>query len=127
MRHSLSALVLTAAALTAGCDSPSGPDGSEISVSAQRGVIALTNHGDEPVYYRLVERTALPAVSWVLCTRPESCAGVAPGETLRLPYERIAGYDRGDREALVMTHRLEAGPDGEYVTTGSRTRTVRLR
>lgn len=132
MHRTLSALVLAAAALTAACDSPSvtGPpetDPSVFAAYARDGLVTLTNHDNERVYFRLVERNALATASWFSCTRPEWCPSVAPGQRVRLPYKQIAGYDRGDKEAFVLTNRMQPQLDGTYVVTDAITILVFLR
>lgn len=128
MRRRLTALALAAAALTAGCDSPldSGSEDS-FAVSTRPGVITLVNRGDEPVYYFLVEREARAYVDWIPCARPDGCSGVAPGAALNLGYGQIVGYDRGDREAVLSSYRLERQADGSYEATDFHQTTLRLR
>lgn len=128
MRRRLTTLALAAAAFTAGCDSPldSGPAPS-FAVSTRLGVVTLANSGDEPVYYFLVEREARAYVDWIPCSRPDNCTGVAPGSAVKLGYNQIVGYDRGDREAVLTRYRLERQADGGYEATDYHQTVIPLR
>jgi hypothetical protein len=128
MRRRLTALAVAAAALTTGCDSPlDSGSGDSFAISTRLGVITLVNGGDEPVYYFLVEREAQAYVDWMPCAKPETCSGVAPGSALKLGYNQIVGYDRGDREAVLTRYRLERQADGSHEATDFQQTTIPLR
>lgn len=127
MRRRLTALAL-AAALAAGCDSPlDSGSAPSFAISTRLGVITLTNGGDEPVYYFLVEREAQAYVDWAPCSQPEPCNGIAPGTSAKLGYNQIVGYDRGDREAVLTRYRLAHLTDGTYEATDFHLTTIPLR
>ncbi|MBB4634938.1 hypothetical protein [Longimicrobium terrae] len=127
MRRRLTALAL-AAALTTGCDSPlDSGSAPSFAISTKLGVITLANGGDEPVYYFLVEREAQAYVDWIPCAKPDTCTGVAPGTAVRLGYNQIVGYDRGDREAVLTRYRLDRQADGSYKATDFHHTSIPLR
>jgi hypothetical protein len=75
--------------------------------------VAVTNLGDQPVYYRIVNPDAF--ASWTPCTTPADCPGIGAGQTVRIPYADIGLYQPDSQEAELYWWRF-AGVEGGYVT-----------
>lgn len=111
---------LSVASLLA-CASPLGP------VEARGGLaaLAITNSSDLPVYHFVVERQTAALIDWIACTDP-SCPNVAPHTRKLVPYDQIAGYEAGDREAIVYWWHLEPLATGGFQADSIRALVVRL-
>ncbi|HEU0302516.1 MAG TPA: hypothetical protein VFR37_23860 [Longimicrobium sp.] len=86
--------------------------------------IAVTNTGDQPVYYRIVNPDAL--ASWMPCTAPADCPAIAPGETVRIAYSQIGLYQPTSTVAELYWWRFTRVGDG-YVPVDEGRLRVRLR
>lgn len=81
----------------AGC-SAFGPNGN-FRIEADPPTLVLDNETGETVYY--VALTAGAAVLIDLDPDVTSWPSLAADQTLRIPYDDLAGYDEGDTEAVV--------------------------
>ncbi|HEX2077311.1 MAG TPA: hypothetical protein VHG08_06365 [Longimicrobium sp.] len=92
-------LMIVAAVLLAACaGDPVGytPDPLQAELTGD-AAIAVTNTGDLPVYYRIVNPEALAA--WAPCTSPADCPAIPPGATVRISYSEIGLYQPDSKEA----------------------------
>jgi len=105
-----------------GCNSPTGP----LQVSARRPSVHLVNSSATPIYYFAVERESAALIDWIVCTDPPACATVPAHGLTVLPYDRIAGYTSGAREAIVYWWHLEPLGAGQFRADSVRTAVVRL-
>ena len=127
MRRTLTAIALAAAALTAGCDSPTdGGVEPGLAVFARTGVITLSNTTDAPLYYVILERETAIVANWAPCATPANCPGVEPGGETAIRYQDVSGYEPGDSEALLTSYRLTASAGGTWKATDFRTTVVSL-
>jgi hypothetical protein len=102
---------ITAAVLLAACaDDPLGSVPEPVHAEAAGDVIAVTNTGDQPVYYRIVTPDAL--ASWMPCTAPADCPVIAPGETVRIAYAQIGLYEPTSTVAELYWWRFTRVGDG---------------
>lgn len=99
----------------AGCSSPFESSDEDVRASAANDVLTIENRSDEPVYYFLVERNQVAAVSWEPCARPddpEGCPRIPAGGQVQLPYSEVIGYAPGQEDAkarIYWWHLVEAG------------------
>lgn len=105
----LATLVLFA---LAGCESPSSVgDRSLIHVAAVGGAVEVSNVSGRAAHYIVLERQDAGIIEWTRCTPANTgCPTLQEGQTARVPYAQIAGYDEGDTEAIVYWWETE--PDG---------------
>ena len=108
--------LITAATLAlAACSDPALPVAERVQArAAGNAILAISNRGDEAVYVRATDPTVLALQS--ACS-PSTCARVAPGETLRLPYAGIENYDPGDAQASVAWWAFVAESGGTFRET----------
>lgn len=66
--------------------------------AAGDATLAIANRGSDTVYVQAADPTELALMA--ACT-PRTCARIAPGEILRLPYAEIAYWQPGDAQAAV--------------------------
>lgn len=122
----LFAIPLLAAALFA-CG---GPTEFEIDgpmyVRASAESVTLHNRTSQPVYVFLVERESAALIDWAPCPNPDTCDGLAPGERRTIRYEQIAGYERGEKEALFYWWHLMRQPGGSWGPDEIRYEIIRL-
>jgi hypothetical protein len=96
LRHFVSA---AAALVLAACSSSTLPTEEWVRAEATgNATLAITNRGDDPVYVRVSDPTELGIM--IGCS-PSTCAPIAPGATVRVPYAQIQFYDAGDEQAAV--------------------------
>lgn len=113
MLRRLSAVItLCLSALLAACESPGISDSfPEIDALSADQALRVTNVSGRPLHYMIYERVDAGLIFWGKCTPAnEGCPVLAPGETLRIPYTELGGYDPGDTEAIVYW--WESRPDG---------------
>lgn len=91
---SVFAAVLLVACAGDPAGSTRGPLHAEPSGDA---AIAVTNTGDQPVYYLIVNPEAL--ASWMPCTSPADCPGIQPGQTVRIAYSAIGLHQPDSKQA----------------------------
>ena len=107
---------LFASSLAGGCGGPTdarvynGP--VRVRVSAPE--LRLSNTTGEPIYFRVIEQEIATLIDWMPCIDPVACPGVAVGETRRVPYSQIVGYESGRKEAIVYWWHLASKPGGGY-------------
>lgn len=111
---------LTAAAalvILSACDEPSAIDdyGPVVQARADAPTLSVSNLNGWPVHYAVFERMDEGAIDWGKCTpRDAGCPTLAPGETVRIPYAEIAGYQQGDGEAVVFWWMSAPDAAGSY-------------
>ena len=114
----LKRLIAVAALVTlSSCDEPSAIDdyGPVIWARAETPTLSVSNLGGWPVHYAVFERVDEGTILWGKCTPQNAgCPTLAPGETVRIPYTEIAGYQQGDQEALVFWWVSEPEAAGGY-------------
>lgn len=111
--------LIAAAALVmlAACDDPASIDnyGPVVRADADAPTLTIRNLGGQPVHYAVFERVDEGTVFWGKCSpQNEGCPTLAPGETIRIPYAEIAGYEPGDKEAIVFWWMSEPDAGGSY-------------
>lgn len=116
--------VLTAAVLLAACvGDPAGSTEGGLRAEPVEGAVAVTNSGDQPVYYVIVNPDAL--ASWRPCTSPADCPEIGGRQTVRIPYASIELYEAGSREAELYWWKF-ARIEGGYVTVDEGRLRIRL-
>jgi hypothetical protein len=108
-----------------GCSDSTGPRSDILTVDHTLDGLMLRNRIGEPVYWYAAERESLAYTEYVFCTGA-ACASIAAHATERLDYDRIAGYHRGAREAVVFHFRLVPAPGGGVRADSIRGLVVRL-
>ena len=114
-----------AAVLLAACAGDpfgSAPDPVHAEASGAAS-IAVTNTGDLPVYYQIINPDAL--ASWMPCTSPADCPGIGPGETVRIAYSQIGLYQPESTRAELYWWRFTRVGDG-YVPVDEGRLRIRL-
>lgn len=111
--------LIAAAALVmlAGCDEPAAIDnyGSGVRAEADAPTLTIRNSGGPLVHYAVFERVDEGTIFWGKCTPQNAgCPTLAPGETVRIPYAEIAGYEPSDKEAIVFWWTSEPDAGGSY-------------
>lgn len=108
-------LALAAIVLAAACSDTTLPAEERVQARAVgNATLAVTNRGDEPVYYQAMDPSKLAI--FYSCT-PALCPRLDPGETARVPYAQIALYDAATVQAMVDWFTFEPTPDGGYRQT----------
>jgi hypothetical protein len=92
------------------CNSPTGP----LGVSAALSSLQLQNGSATPIYYFAVERTSAALIDWAACTDAPTCPAVPAHARRMVPYDQIAGYVPGEREAIVYWWHLEPLGAGQF-------------
>ncbi len=83
--------ILAAVVLAACAGDPVGSIPDPLRAEPAGGAaVAVTNTGDLPVYYRIINPDAF--ASWMPCTSPADCPEIGPGETVRIAYSEIGLY-----------------------------------
>jgi hypothetical protein len=118
-------LTIFAAVLLAACagdplGSTPAPVRAEPSGDA---AVAVTNTGDLPVYYRIVNPDAF--ASWMPCTSPADCPAIRPGETVRIAYSQIGLYQPDSTQAELYWWRFTRVGDA-YVSVDEGRLRIRL-
>jgi len=109
-------LVSVLVVVLAGCATPTGVDSGLLRVSAQNSAVTLSNYSAEPVSYIIATPSYLALADPAQCTRPSGCtASVAANATIEVAYAQIAGYQRGERTALVVHWRGLSGAAADSV------------
>lgn len=117
-------LTLCAAALLAGCaGDPAGSTRDDLRVAVDGQAVAVTNVGDEPVYYRIVNPDAFAL--WAPCTSPADCPEIGPGATVRIPFADIGLYQPDSTEAELYWWRFARVGD-RYVASNEGRLRIRL-
>ena len=116
--HRLLLMVLFATA----CGSPVGP----VLVTARVPTLRVMNRSDRPIYYFVVERESAASVDWRPCTQAETCPAVAPGAQAVVSFDRIVGYEPGEREAIFYWWHLVHAPQDAFAVDSIRAIIVRL-
>ncbi len=112
MRRLVSGLVI----LLAACSTPTSVDSGLLAVSASSNKVTLSNHTAEPVSYLIATPAYLALYDPGPCRLPEGCnESVAANSTITIPFERIRGYQPGERTAVVVHWRGLAGPPVDSV------------
>ena len=125
-RYALAALVVASASTATACDEPTGPTSDILRAEALAGGLVLQNRSDEPLYYFVYERETAALVLWGPCTRPAQCPEVPARGTTVVPYEKIGGYEPGDKEAIVYHWRLRPQGAGTFAVDSIRALVVQL-
>jgi hypothetical protein len=99
------------------CTYPGSADEAGISevlltLEASERYITLSATGARSVYYFLVARSAAEGITWAPCVEPRSCPHVDRGAPVRIPYDRIAGWVRGEPQVVLYAWRLTPAPEG---------------
>jgi hypothetical protein len=121
------ALVLAAGLALPGCSAPTGLvlDGP-LAIRASGGALRLSNESGAPIYTVVVERESAALFDWAPCVDPAACDAIPANGERRVPYGEIAGYEDGEREAIVYWWHLEARAGGGFQPDEIRTAVVRL-
>jgi hypothetical protein len=111
--------LIAAAALVilSACDEPAAIDdyGPVLRADADAPTLTIRNLGGQSVHYAVFERVDEGTVFWGKCSPQNAgCPTLAPGETIRILYTEIAGYEPGDREAIVFWWTSEPDAEGGY-------------
>jgi hypothetical protein len=116
---------LAVAALLAACagDPAGATQGGLRAEPGDGSAVAVTNTGDQPVYYRIVNPDAFAA--WIPCTAPADCPAIGAGATVRIAYADIGLYQPDSREAELYWWRF-ARVEGGYVTVDEGRLRIRL-
>jgi hypothetical protein len=114
--------VLGLVILVVACASPTGP----FQITRGSGSLRLANTTNRSVFYTLIESETATRVDWAPCTDPSTCSSIAPHKQGAVPYTEIAGYEAGDREAIVYWWYLEPAPVGGYQPDSIRSTRVPL-
>ena len=121
-RVSRAAYLVTLAA--AACASPATPDdraaasagaplaAGSVTATAKDGAILLRNGTDRPIGWTVLERQTSTVALWRPCVPGPTvrCAGLAPGDTQRILYQDISGYEPGKAEAVVYWWHVVSDP-----------------
>lgn len=121
-------LPLLLLASLAGCGNPTASlqlDGP-LTVRAGARTLHLRNQTARPVYVFVVERESAAVIDWAACSNPDTCDGLAPGGERSVGYERIAGYESGDQEAILYWWHLEPRLGGGFTPDSIRAEVIRL-
>lgn len=122
--------LLAAAMLTllAACDLPlDGGDGPAVRARAGGQTLSVTNTGSRPVHHMVYEYVDAGTIFWGKCTPAnQECPVLAPGQTLRIPYTELGGYDPGDTQAIVYWWESEPDGAGGYRVAREGEKIVRL-
>ncbi|WP_420127297.1 hypothetical protein [Longimicrobium sp.] len=119
-------LVLTVAAvLLAACagDPAGSTHGGLRAEPADGTAVAITNTGDQPVYYRIVNPQAL--ASWMPCTSPADCPEIGGRQTVRIPHAAIELHQPDSQRAELYWWKF-ARIEGGYVTVDEGRLRIRL-
>ncbi len=96
----------------------SGPreNGSEVLLTLEASArhLTLTTTRARSVYYFLVARSAADTMTWSPCVEPSRCRRVSRGESVRIPYDKIAGWVRGEPQVVVYAWRLTPAEQGGH-------------
>ena len=139
-RISRAAYLLTVGAAAAGCATPATPDdlsaagaaaiaAGTVHVSTSNGAIVVRNDTDRAIGISAFERETAGVVLWKPCLPGPTvrCAGLAGGDTQRIAYQDITGYQPGKKEAIVYYWNVETNPaNGESKIENMRSVVVQL-
>ena len=111
-----SKLALVAVVLAVGCEVPSRPPTSVsdgvLTATATASVLRLRNASSQAVNYFVLARDAAPLIDWAPCAGP-TCAAIAAGGSVSLPYSQIVGYSSATKEAIIWWwHSVSDGAGG---------------
>ncbi|HEX2187488.1 MAG TPA: hypothetical protein VHG51_01260 [Longimicrobiaceae bacterium] len=114
---SLIGLVLALAACQPDPASVAGPEaataGAQVTVSRADGGLRLTNATDRPVAFNVRNPDWLGLLA--ACTDPgPSCARLAPGASVFVPFSEVAGFAPGARQVAVTWWHVVADGAGGY-------------
>ena len=123
----LRTLAVALAAMAAACGGPTefrldGP----LSIRADGRAVEMENTTGETVYTFVVERETAALIDWMPCTSPTECDGIEAGARARVGYDAIAGYEAGEREAIVYWWHLRPAAGGGFAPDQVRAEVVRL-
>jgi hypothetical protein len=115
-------------ALVAACESPGiSDDFPEIYAVSRDQTLHVSNMSGRPLHYMIHEREDEGLLFWGKCTPAnQGCPVLAPGETLRIPYAELGGYDPGDTEAIIYWWESRPDGNGGYRVVGDDETIVRL-
>jgi hypothetical protein len=118
-------LVAALLVLLASCSHPTEPGQTDLRVRALRPNLVLSNPGDKPIYYFVIEEAINSRTFWGPCEEPATCPNVSPGANKIIPYLAVPGFGSDAEMALVFWWHLE--PDGEGGFTVDQLRVQRVR
>jgi hypothetical protein len=114
MRRISVLITLCLAALLGGCSSTSPLDVAvPLNVSAGSQSLLLQNPTGRPIYYLVLESNFAALANWYQCADPDTCPRVEARSQVRVDYEDIAGYEPGDKRAIVYWWHAEQ-VDGKW-------------
>lgn len=119
------ALLLLAGASACGDPATFRLDGP-LSVRVRAPRVELRNETPRPVYVFVVERESAARIDWMTCVNPDECDAIAPGDGETVRYDQIAGYEDGDREAIVYWWHVVQQPGGGWAAETVHSQVVRL-
>ncbi|MEM1117381.1 MAG: hypothetical protein AAF845_04765 [Bacteroidota bacterium] len=90
-------------------------DSGGLEVNADPPTLVLDNTSGQTIFYLAIENNEAAAMD-IDFSNVTRWPRVPAGETLRLPYERIAGYDEGDDDVWVWWSFAEGGGSQHRVT-----------
>lgn len=88
--------------LLGGCSLFGGGSGGEASVAPGSDALIIRNNTADSLYYDAIDPDVLALVLRVSFETPDAYPRIGPGETLRLPYSEIFGYEAGDEIAVTL-------------------------
>ena len=87
------------------CRSPVEPEGT-VAATFEGAAIRIANDTRHRIYYHAVEGEAVPAVLWVPCGDPNTCASVPAGRSVLVPMTEVQGVDEPVEVVHVLWWRL---------------------
>jgi hypothetical protein len=116
---------LATALLASACSDATAPRSDLLVVAANGRVVTLANRTSGAVSFLIATPRFLELGDPMPCTRPEGCSPSVPaGGVLTIPYGGIAGWEPGERTAVVIHW---PGGAGARIDHTARRVTVRLR
>jgi hypothetical protein len=95
------------------CGQPTEVIGGQIVAKVTPPVLQLTNKSPAPAYFFPIEGNLAMRANWGPCTDPGSCRNIAPGRSVDLPLDEIAGYHPDAKMIIVYWwHLIPGGPTG---------------
>lgn len=102
-------LLLVAAVLVFGCDSPAGPfGGPEVVAEVKDNHVNLYNKSSTKVFYFVIGQDAVAYTDWVPCVT-SNCVSLEPGHSAAVTFPRLS-IPASEKKAIVYW--WQAVPDG---------------
>ena len=103
-------LLLLTCALS--CSFSTAVDIGGVVARVRPGELEIANLTSRPAYTFVIGREASALVDWIPCTNPQTCDGIEPRESTRVPYPG-PHIEPGEKEALVYWwHLVPAAGNG---------------